>query len=227
MLYIHYDREDINKEKFIFENIKGRTLLLVPDQFTLQAERDAFFYLRKEGFLDLEVRSISRLISETLKETGGGKLDMINKYGRHMLLSKILNEKSGELKLYKNQAGRNSFVDMLNNLISEIKQFDITPEELKLIAEERDVNSFLKIKLSDVAIIYNEYQKAVEGKYVDTEDLVNIFVERASASNKLKENDVWVFGFDNFTPKNRQVVMLLAGICRNVHIVVTAIKDKA
>ena len=73
MLYIHYDREDINKEKFIFENIKGRTLLLVPDQFTLQAERDAFFYLRKEGFLDLEVRSISRLISETLKETGGGK----------------------------------------------------------------------------------------------------------------------------------------------------------
>lgn len=227
MLYIHYDREDINKEKFIFENIKGRTLLLVPDQFTLQAERDAFFYLRKEGFLDLEVRSISRLISETLKETGGGKLDMINKYGRHMLLSKILNEKSGELKLYENQAGRNSFVDMLNNLISEIKQFDITPEELKLIAEERDVNSFLKIKLSDVAIIYNEYQKAVEGKYVDTEDLVNIFVERASASNKLKENDVWVFGFDNFTPKNRQVVMLLAGICRNVHIVVTAIKDKA
>ena len=37
---------------------------------------------------------------------------------------------------------------------------------------------------------------------------MNIFVERASASNKLKENNVWVFGFDNFTPKNQRVTEL-------------------
>ena len=42
MLNIYYGSENIDREKFIFENIKGRTLLLVPDQFSLQAERDAF-----------------------------------------------------------------------------------------------------------------------------------------------------------------------------------------
>ena len=46
MLNIYYGAETTDKEKFIFDNIKGKTLLLVPDQFSLQAERDAFFYLK-------------------------------------------------------------------------------------------------------------------------------------------------------------------------------------
>ena len=43
MLRIFCGRESVNKDKFIYENVKGKTLLLVPDQFTLQAERDALF----------------------------------------------------------------------------------------------------------------------------------------------------------------------------------------
>ena len=92
MLNIHYGREDLNKDKYIFDNIKGRTLLLVPDQFTLQAERNAFFYMGKKGFMDLEVLSISRLGTRVLRETGGSAFPLINKYGRHMLLTKILEE---------------------------------------------------------------------------------------------------------------------------------------
>ena len=70
MLKIYYGRENLQKDKFIFDAIRaggtgssggaddpasygkvehstvaGGTLLLVPDQFTLQAERDAFRYL--------------------------------------------------------------------------------------------------------------------------------------------------------------------------------------
>ena len=93
MLHIFYGRENKNKDQFLFDSIKGRTLLLVPDQFTLQAERDAFFYLGTKGLMDLEVVSISRLGMKVLAETGGGRCPMIDKYGRHMLLTKILREK--------------------------------------------------------------------------------------------------------------------------------------
>ena len=61
MLHIHYGRERLNKDKYMFDRIQGETLLIVPDQYTLQAERDAFFYLGKKGFMDLEVVGISRL----------------------------------------------------------------------------------------------------------------------------------------------------------------------
>ena len=40
MLTIYYGRESVDKEKFIFDNIKGRAPIVVPDQFTLEAERE-------------------------------------------------------------------------------------------------------------------------------------------------------------------------------------------
>ena len=44
MLHIHYGREDRNKESFLYDTIEGQAVVLVPDQYTVQAERDAFFY---------------------------------------------------------------------------------------------------------------------------------------------------------------------------------------
>ena len=50
MLNIFYGRESIDKEKFIYERIaedhsagrRQRTLVIVPDQYTLEAEKQAF-----------------------------------------------------------------------------------------------------------------------------------------------------------------------------------------
>ena len=45
MLNIYYGRESIDKEKFIYERIaekQGRTLVIVPDQYTLEAEKRGF-----------------------------------------------------------------------------------------------------------------------------------------------------------------------------------------
>ena len=46
MLNIYCAGESVDKEKFIFEEIKkeeGNTILIVPDQFSAQSERNAFF----------------------------------------------------------------------------------------------------------------------------------------------------------------------------------------
>ena len=122
MLNIYYGGENIEKEKFIFEHIKGRSLLLVPDQFSLQAERDAFFYLDKTGLMDLAVVDFSALGHKILKEAGGPVPPLIDKYGRHMLLTRILEESDDALKIYKGVRGKNSFVERVNMLISEMKR---------------------------------------------------------------------------------------------------------
>ena len=41
MLNLFMARECMNKEKFIYENIKGKTYVLVPNQYTLVAEEQA------------------------------------------------------------------------------------------------------------------------------------------------------------------------------------------
>ena len=54
MLHIYYGRESLNKEKFMYEQIRRRgyglehpVLVIVPDQYTLEAERQAFQWLEK------------------------------------------------------------------------------------------------------------------------------------------------------------------------------------
>ena len=36
MLNIFYGRENLDKEKFIFDHMAGRALIMVPDQYTLE-----------------------------------------------------------------------------------------------------------------------------------------------------------------------------------------------
>ena len=141
MLNIYYGGENIEKEKFIFEHIKGRSLLLVPDQFSLQAERDAFFYLDKTGLMDLAVVDFSALGHKILKEAGGPVPPLIDKYGRHMLLTRILEESDDALKIYKGVRGKNSFVERVNMLISEMKRSEVSVDMLREVSESLEVQA--------------------------------------------------------------------------------------
>ena len=85
MLNIYYGRESVDSEKFIYSRMKRgkRALILVPDQFTLEAERRLFEETGAEALMDIEVISMSRLGYRILNETGGAKRSFVDKYGRH------------------------------------------------------------------------------------------------------------------------------------------------
>lgn len=221
MLHIFYGRENIDKGRFIFESIKGKTLLLVPDQFTLQAERDAFFYLGAKGLMDLEVVSISRLGLKVLAETGGGKRPLIDQYGRHMLLTKILRENRDALGIYRGQEKKQSFIEMVNNFISELKQYGVKPEELETIAEDLGERTFLCKKLRDIGLVFRNYEEQIQGKYLDTEDYIDLYAEKILHSQIVRQAEVWIYGFDSFTPKNTEVIRRLIQTSPQVNLVMT------
>lgn len=221
MFHIFYGRENINKDRFLFDSIKGKTLLLVPDQFTLQAERDAFFYLQAKGLMDLEVVSISRLGLKVLAETGGGRTALIDKYGRHMLLTKILGENRETLELYKGLEKKQSFIEMVNNFISELKQYGVDPQELESITNELPEGAFLKRKLRDIGLIFRCYEEQIQGKYLDTEDYVSLYADKIRESKRLQNCQIWIYGFDSFTPKNTQVVEQLIKTAPQVNLLLT------
>ena len=134
MLNIFYGRENLDKEKFIYDNIGGRALLVVPDQFTLEAERELIAHSGAKALMDVEVLSLSRLGYRLLEELGGSKRTFIDKYGRHMILSSIAAEEREKLQVFKGLEGKNSFIELVNNFISEMKQFNCGADELAEIA---------------------------------------------------------------------------------------------
>ena len=221
MLNIYYGGENIEKEKFIFEHIKGRSLLLVPDQFSLQAERDAFFYLDKTGLMDLAVVDFSALGHKILKEAGGPVPPLIDKYGRHMLLTRILDESDDALKIYKGVRGKNSFVERVNMLISEMKRSEVSVDLLREVSESLEDSSFLKYKLKDIVTLFSLYEEAIAGKYLDSEDYITFYGDKMLDSSLIAASDVWVYGFDTFTPKNMLVLERILKTARSLNIVMT------
>lgn len=221
MLNIYYGGENIEKEKFIFEHIKGRSLLLVPDQFSLQAERDAFFYLDKTGLMDLAVVDFSALGHKILKEAGGPVPPLIDKYGRHMLLTRILEESDDALKIYKGVRGKNSFVERVNMLISEMKRSEVSVDMLREVSESLEDSSFLKYKLEDIVTLFSLYEEAIAGKYLDSEDYITFYGDKMLGSSLVAASDVWVYGFDTFTPKNMLVLERILKTARSLNIVMT------
>lgn len=221
MLSIFYGRENINKDRAIYENIKGRTMILVPDQFTVQAERDAFFYMKKDALMDVEILSFSRLTDRIFSETGGGRMPMIDRQGRHMLLTKIMREMKKDLLVYGNYCSNPSFIDMANNFISEIKQYGKTPEDLEHLTEKIPENRYLHRKLKDIGLIYAGYEERIKGKYIDTEDKVSLMISKLASSQMIRETNFKIYGFDYFAPKNREIIGELIKLSPRVDLIMT------
>ena len=79
MLNLFMARECMNKEKFIYENIKGKTYVLVPNQYTLVAEEQALKYTGSACLLDIEILSLNRLGQRIMAEHGKENIEILDK----------------------------------------------------------------------------------------------------------------------------------------------------
>lgn len=221
MLNIFYGRENIDKEKFIFEQIGKRALIMVPDQYTLEAEKQAFRHLGVSSLMDIEIVSATSLGSNILNELGGSRRNFINKYGRHMLLYKSAKERQEDLQVFRGMETKSSFLDAVNNFISEMKQYDCGSEDLKEMSMRFDADSYTSCKLQDIYILFSEYEKQIKGKYTDSEDYIDLYLDKIKESSLICGNSVWVYGFDSFAPKTMALLGQLMLYADDVNLVLT------
>lgn len=201
MLNIFYGRENLDKEKFIFEKVGDRALIMVPDQYTLEAERQAFRHLGVSSLMDVEIVSAASLGGNILSELGGNKRSFINKYGRHMLLYKSAASLGDDLKVFRGMERKSSFLDSVNDFISEMKQYNCGPKDLLAMAESIGEDSYTGKKLTDIYALFSEYEKQIEGRYTDSEDYIDLYLGKIKDSALIRDNTVWVYGFDSFAPR--------------------------
>jgi ATP-dependent helicase/nuclease subunit B len=230
MIKLYYSRANINREKFILEKIRdeitalsgsdsSRILYIVPDQYTITAERVAFENIPVDGFMNLDILSFSRLMARIVEETTRSEKVHIDKYGRHMLLEKIIGENRENFEAFKGISPKPSFIEMVNNFISEMKQFNTSPNDLIEIIRESKDKEILKRKINDIYKIFSEYEKAIDGKYLDTEDFITLVSENVKNSKLVKDSVIYFQGFDYFSPKALKVIEMLCVHSKGINIV--------
>lgn len=228
MLNIYYGRESVDHEKFIYSNIgvRSRALIIVPDQYTLDAERRLFAETGARALMDVEVISMSRLGYRLLNELGGSRRTFIDKYGRHMILSQVVREHAEDLKIFKGLENKTSFLEMVNNFISEMKQYNSGPEELNAVKTQVEEGSYVYRKLSDLELIFSEYEKSISGKYTDSEDYIDLFLGKIGQSELIRGNHIWIYGFDSFAPKALSVIGELMTYAEEVSVLLSCSFDR-
>lgn len=194
-------------------------ILLVPDQMTLQAETVFFERERVAGLLETQIFSFSRLAWRVLQESGGLARTFLADSGLEMIIRKILIEKQGDLRLFGRTASKKGFIKELEQVFKEMKQCCIEPENLRGFEGQGNID--LDHKMADISLLLDAYENVLRGKYLETEDYLRLLVDAIKSSSFLKESEIFIDGFYEFSPQEYAVLGELVGVCRKVTIALT------
>ena len=218
MIRLHLMRESVDKEKYIYDRAKaqlsagGEVLVIVPNQYTLVAEKQALKNLEADCLFNVEIMSMNRLGLRLMTEQGLESIPMLSKYGRFMLLTKLIYEHRDELHFFSKSVGKISFTSMLNDFISDFKQQNCSVDEIDKMLEDEKTNGLLADKLKELLGILRDYEEAISERYTDSEDYIAKYIEAIKSSEYVKGKHIWIYGFDSITPKFTSAVAELA--CR-------------
>lgn len=199
----HYCLEDIKRR---IQEVNDRNLiLLVPEQFSFQAEKNLIKSIGEKGTLKAQVLSFRRMAEKVFDEVGGGIKKYINDAGKNILLYKIIEENKNKLKVYKTSAKKQGFVNLVSDIIGEFKKYNISPEFLKENLDSIE-NKSLKNKLEDIGMLFLEFQNRLSKNYIDLEDTLHILCEKLDKSIIFKNSEVWIDEFSTFTPQEYSII---------------------
>ena len=208
----------LNQIKKKLSNDKNNKLImLVPDQYTFQTEKKLLEYVGEKALLRAEVLSFKRMATRVFDKCGGRAINVIEDSGKNMLIYKLLKDKGEELKYFNRISKQQGFVGIVSKSITEFKKYNISEEILK--EKELEIeNKDLKEKISDLASIYETFNKNLHKGYIDSEDILSILAKKLKECDLYKNAEIWVDEFTTFTPQQLEVLKVLAKQCKNVNI---------
>jgi len=174
---------------------RQRIILLVPEQYTLQAEPELIEGLELPGLIDLDVLSPRRLSRRVAERGGRGKLAPLDDRGRSMALSQALNLCRDELIYYRRVAQSPGLPDKLSSLIADMQRCGITPEALLAHAEFL-ASGASRAKETDLARIWAAYSGIIEGRFADETIQQQEMLRRLRPSGVMADACLFVYGFD-------------------------------
>ncbi len=196
-------------------------LVLVPEQFTMQTQRDLVMANPQKGILNVDVLSFNRLAYRVFEETGGNQRTVLDDIGKSFVLRKIAGDYEKDLRVLRSNLKKPGFIGEVKSVISEFTQYDIQgaalDEMLLSIGEE---NGFY-YKLKDIKTIYEGFQDYLKEKYVTGEELLDLLCEAVPKSKILKDSVIVLDGFTGFTPVQNKLLRELMKVCEKMVVTVT------
>ena len=200
----------------------GPVLLVVPAQYTLEAELDAVDQLNLTGSFRLQVLSPQRLYQRIFEAAGRPARVRIDEQGRVMLVQRAANALGGELNWYQGASRRPGFAERAMREIESFKQAGMSPGDVRALSASE--SGALKEKLSDIARLYQAYEQSLSGRFLDGADEAMEAVKRMPEA-PIARGDAFFYGFDLISQSMARTIVALAQSAKSVHLFLTLEND--
>ena len=163
------------------------------------------------GYTRLRIVSFERLAKSIFDQASRPQPRLLSEEGRVMVLRALLARHEGRLQLFRASARAPGFAQELSRLIRELQQSRCSPASLAAVAKKAGGKGRLKAKLSDVALLFEEYQKWLLAQQLDDADrLVELAADLLEQSPELQFEAVWLDGFAQLNAQERRLLRALA-----------------
>lgn len=193
-------------------------ILIVPEQYTLQAEKDLVRAIGSTGIIGAEVMSFRRMAYRILNEVGGLARKTIDASGKGIFLCSIIKDMKKDLKVFSKTARQPGFIGVVSKTISEFKRYGVTPDDLERAGAKLEKGGLLRGKLQELSKIYRAFDEALGIDYVDSDDHLTILAQRLERCSTFAGAEIWLDGFSGFTPQEYKVIGKLLKKARRVNV---------
>ena len=208
----------INREiRQAVEQRLGGRLLIVPEQYSHEAERELCRTCGDTMSLYAEVLSFTGFARKVAADTGGIAVQFLDKGGKALCMAQALKQAGQKLAVFNNAASRPELQSVLLKALEGMKASCIGSGSLLSVADT--CGDVLKRKLTDLAMISDAYDAVLENTGTDPSDRLSLLAAQIHECTFLTEKSVvYVDGFTDFT--TAELAVLKAIMARGADLTV-------
>lgn len=228
-LRFYFGPSGSGKSHRIYEEIMQRAvqepgrnfLIIVPDQFTMQTQKDLVMRSDRGGILNIDVLSFGRLSHRILEEVGTKEMPVLDDTGKSLVLQKIAADLKEQLPAMGSLLHKQGYIHEVKSAISEFMQYGISTQDMDKLIASAEKRGALAMKLRDLKTLYRGFQDYIRDHFITTEETLDV-LRRSLAKSKILPDSVVVFdGFTGFTPIQNRLIQELMRVCAETIVTVT------
>ena len=228
-LRFYFGPSGSGKSHRIYEEIMQRAaqepgrnfLIIVPDQFTMQTQKDLVMRSDRGGILNIDVLSFGRLSHRILEEVGTKEMPVLDDTGKSLVLQKIAADLKEQLPAMGSLLHKQGYIHEVKSAISEFMQYGISTQDMDKLIASAEKRGALAMKLRDLKTLYRGFQDYIRDHFITTEETLDV-LRRSLVKSKILQGSVVVFdGFTGFTPIQNRLIQELMRVCAETIVTVT------
>lgn len=196
-------------------------VVIVPEQFTMQTQKDIVTMHPHHGVMNIDIVSFERLAFRIWEELGMEMPDILDDTGKCLVLKKVLEDKKEELPCFSSKIGMYGFLAEIKSILAEMYQYDINSDSLDKMMKLGQIKPSLKNKLQDMKVIYDGFRDYLQDNYITSEEILEVLSRYIPCSRIVSRSEFYLDGFTGFTPVQYKVLRMLLRYGKNVYITVT------